>query len=89
MSKPIFVVRLSSNRTNKEVETIKESILKHPVCQDYHVLVLRDERNDGDAKFECYNSNNCTDIQFNDLKEELYDIVNKKKRTVREKVMSQ
>jgi hypothetical protein len=88
MSKPIFVVRLSNNRTEKEVNTIKESILKHPVAQDYHILVLRDEKNDGDAKFECYNSK-CTEIEFQQLKDELYEMTNKKKKSIHEKMMSQ
>ena len=42
--------------------------------KDYHLLVLRDENNDGDIKFECFNSPH-TEIEFQELKKQVLEII--------------
>ena len=70
MAKPIFIIRLPNRRTNDEVVSIMEKISKHNSAKEYHVLVLRDELNDGDVKFECYNSPH-TKKEFKALQDEV------------------
>ena len=75
MSKPIFIIRLASHRTNDEVEAIRENVRSKPeLHKEYHVLVLRDEFNDGDVKFECYNSPH-TEIEFKELQEKVLKLI--------------
>lgn len=72
ITKPIFVIRFPNSISPEEVADIKQKIVKTQgfILEDYHLLVIRDVEYVGKVEFECYNSN-CTEIEFNELKEKL------------------
>ena len=70
--KPIFVIRFPKSIPPEEVANIKNKITTTQgfILEDYHLLVIRDLEYIGKVEFECYNSD-CTEIEFNELKEKL------------------
>ena len=73
MSKPIFIIRFPyiSDLDKERFERHYEQIGKQ--LSDYHVLSLIDGKSER-VEFECYNSPH-TDIEFEDLKKMVLDIV--------------
>jgi hypothetical protein len=75
MTKPILVVRFPY-RDGFNYEPHLKHIQEHPVSQDYHVLFTRESDLEG-LKFETHNVLNATDIDLEELRNQLQEQFNK------------
>jgi hypothetical protein len=76
MSKPIFIIRfpeMSFEDGEKAIEHVKTTVKEH--LHDYHVLPVVDRTIDS-IQFECFNSPH-TEIEFEELKENVLNLINK------------
>lgn len=75
MSKPILVARLPGPVFNEyEIAKISEYFEANGINEDYNVLVVVDNKSDGNIKFECFNVP-YTQIEFEELKERVLTIL--------------
>jgi hypothetical protein len=71
MAKPIFIIRIPHG-------AVKGTFFKHMQEQfeikfhDYHTLVVSDSHVKG-AEFECFNSEDCDEVKFAELKQMVAD----------------
>ena len=73
--KPIFIIRFPANINNENFDTAKRSVSKSTeVNKDYHILVMRDVKRQGEVLYECYNSPH-TDMEFEDLKKYVESLI--------------
>jgi hypothetical protein len=75
MTKPIFIIRFPSNSSLDEVTASRSGIEESKdVMKDYHILVIKDKYEEGEIKFECYNSPH-TEIEFEELKKQILKLI--------------
>lgn len=75
--KPIFIIRLPNESFPIDREGI-EATAKNlsDKLPEYHVLVIQDRVfSVGDIKFEMYNSKDCSEIEFEKLKNKVLEII--------------
>ena len=75
--KPIFIIRLPNESFPIDKEGI-EATAKNlsDKLPEYHVLVIQDRVfSVGDIKFEMYNSKDCSEIEFEKLKNKVLEII--------------
>lgn len=75
--KPIFIIRLPNESFPIDREGI-EATAKNlsDKLPEYHILVIQDRVfSVGDIKFEMYNSKDCSEIEFEKLKNKVLEII--------------
>lgn len=69
MAKPIFIIKVPGHDPSLDIKALDEAqkrVAKQ--MEDYHILVIRDNRRNGGIKFECYNTSNLDIVNFDYLK---------------------
>lgn len=75
MSKPIFIMRCPASLGGDFAKDAWIKMKENPISDEYHILTIMDQYNDGNIKFECYNSPH-TDIEFEELRDRVLAIIN-------------
>lgn len=74
--KPIFVIKLSKSSKIDEVENVNEYAAKSPLSKEYHILVIKSNKN-VDIEFELYNVEGLSVKDFETFKEEIKTLLEK------------
>ncbi len=65
MAKPVFVMRLRNSMTDGEFRYTQETIFKSDMNNEYHILILRNDKNID--TFEMYNADKIERQDWNGL----------------------
>ena len=74
MSKPILVIKFPEFAEFEQLEAAQKLIDKRGIGEDYHVFIVKDLIET--ISFECFNAPH-TEIEFEELKERILNILNK------------
>lgn len=77
MAKPILIVKSNGNISIEDYNKLKESAFNKELKEDYHILLVIDDKIKSSFEFECFNVKDSDKIDFKELQEHINNILNK------------
>lgn len=74
MSKPVFIVRFPNSTKSDDLNFAAQSLAEQGFYENYHCLIVKDRFEDGEIKFECFNSPH-TEIEFKELQQRVLSLL--------------